>query len=83
MLERVTSNSHESARALGLEADGGVDEGGPLGKGDGVVVERYEGGGEGGGGESALAVVVMEVEGRVEQGKFGVPCRHMQTTFGH
>ena len=32
---------------------------------------------------SALAGVVMEVEGRVEQGKFGVPCRHMQTTFGH
>ena len=48
----------------------------------GVVVERWvEAGKEEAG--KALAVVAMEVEGRVEQGKFVAPSRHIEIKAGH
>lgn len=48
---KVVSNSHESVRALGLEAGGGDDEGVPRDKGDGGGGGAVDGGGEGGGGD--------------------------------
>lgn len=43
----------------------------------GVVVEQWKEAGKEEAGR-AMAVVVMEVEGRVEQGKFEAPCRHTE-----